>query len=306
MRRCQLSVLLLAATLLSATAQMKVVGLHPLLADLARKVGGEHVEVISLMRPNDDPHHFNPTAAALQQTRDAALYLASGMALETYLDKLRNTLGDSAMVLEVGNTLPARETHELCNHPEHHHGGQAGHGHKTFKDPHWWHRVSNMQRAADIVAKAFSSLDPAHATSYQANARSYRAELASLDSWIRRQLIRIPKEDRKLVTAHNSFGYFCETYGFQPISIQGINKGSQPSAASLAEIVASIRQQGIKAVFPEQRANPRSLQSLARETGIRVGGTLIADGSDSYLGMMRHNVRAIVDALAPAKISARH
>jgi zinc/manganese transport system substrate-binding protein len=277
-------------------AQVKVVALHPLMVDLAKQVGGEHVEVISLMRANDDPHHFNPTPSVLHKARGAKIYLASGMGLETYLGKLRDTLGDTARVIEVGKTLPARETHEVCSHENH-----EGHDHSGVIDPHWWHRVSLMQRAADVVAKALATVDTVHAADYKANARNYRRELSRLHSWIRRELMRVPKADRKLATAHASFGYFCETYGFQSLAVKGINKGSQPSAKELAQIVKTIREQKIKAIFPEQRANPKALETLSEETGVRIGGTLIADGSESYIQMMRHNVKTIVEALSPGE-----
>lgn len=295
MRLCGLGVLLHVLLFSSAVAQMKVVCLHPLMADLARNVGGEHVEVISLMRPVDDPHHFNPPASVLHQARDAKIYLASGMALEIYLEKLRSTLGESAMLVEVGKTLPARQSHELCDHAKHEHG----HDHKGHIDPHWWHRVQNMQRASALVADCFAKVDPAHAADYHSNATRYQADLAKLHSWIKRELIAIAPEQRKLVTAHDSFGYFCDEYGFQSFSIKGLNKASQPSTSKLAGIITTIRQEKIKAVFPEQRANPKALEALARETGIKVGGTLIADGSASYIAMMKHNVRAIVTALRP-------
>ena len=262
------------------------------MADLARQVGGEHVEVISLMTQSDDPHHFRPTPAALYKARGARLYLASGMGLETYLGKLRDTLGETAQVIEVGKTLPARKMggHE---HDGHHHGGTL--------DPHWWHRVSYMQRAADVMAGALSAVDTKHTAEYQKNARLYRAKLSKLNSWIRREVMRIPRAERKLATAHASFGYFCEAYGFQSLAVKGINKGSQPSAVELARIIRSIRERGIKALFPEQRANPKALQTLSKETGVRIGGTLIADGSSSYMKMMRHNVKTITETLAPAR-----
>lgn len=299
MRPCSLSLLLLIVSFSSALGQMKVVCLHPLMADLAHQIGGEHVQVVSLMRPTDDPHRFNPPASVLHQTRDAKIYLASGMSLETYLDKLRSTLGDSAILVEVGKTLPARETHELCDHSDHEHQHTSGHDHRGHTDPHWWHRVQNMQRASDLVADCFAGADPHHAAHYRAHARRYQAELARLHSWIKRELISIPPGERKLLTAHDSFGYFCDEYGFQSLSIKGLNKAGQPSTGKLADIISTIRRENIKAVFAEQRANPKALEALARETGIKMGGTLIADGSASYVEMMEHNVRTIVAAIKP-------
>lgn len=276
---------------------MKVVALHPLIADLARQVGGENIRVISLMTENDDPHHFNPNPTVLHQAKGAKLYLASGMGLETYLGKLRDTIGSEAILLEVGKTIPARAASPGdCGHDhehDHHHEGHA--------DPHWWHDIRNMQRAADTLAKAFAKVDAAHAADYRKRARAYRAELAKLDGWVKRELIKIPRADRKLVTAHASFNYFCAAYGFEVVSIKGINKTSEPSAKDLAAIVKAIRSQNIKALFPEQRANPKALQTLAKETGVRIGGSLIADGGTSYTEMMRHNVNTITGALQPIK-----
>ncbi len=278
-------------------AQVKVVALHPLMADLARQVGGDRVEVIALMKESDDPHHFNPTPTMLHKARGAKIYLASGMGLETYLDKLRDTLGGTARVIEVGKTLPAR--HIDGHRHDHNHDHDHGHSHASTLDPHWWHRVSNMQRAADVVAHVLGEVDAAHADTYKKNARLYRKKLNKLNSWIRREIIRIPRSDRKLATAHASFGYFCDEYGFQSVAVKGINKGSPPSAVELAEIIRTIKTQGIKAIFPERRSNPKALQTLSKETGVKIGGVLIADGADSYIKMMRHNVNTITAALAP-------
>lgn len=301
MSRNFLSLAALFLTVVSAPAQqgaaLKVAALHPLMADLARQVGGKDIELVPLMTANDDPHHFSPTPAALQRAAGAKLYLASGMGLETYLGKLRDTLGGGAVLVEVGKSLPARPaTGADCGHD---HGHDHDHRHDGHADPHWWHDIRLMQRAADVVAKAFATADPARAAAYRQRARAYRAELAKLDGWVRRELVTIPRANRKLVTAHASFNYFCAAYGFEALSLKGINKGSDPSAQDLAEIIRTIRSKGIKAVFPEQRANPKALQTLSKETGARIGGNLIADGSSSYTAMMRHNVRTIVKALKP-------
>lgn len=285
-------------TLVSAAAQeaapLKVVALHPLIADLAANVGGDHVQVVSLMTANDDPHHFTPTPTALHRAKGAKIYLASGMGMETYLAKLRDTLGGGATLLEVGKSIPARKVH--AHHHGHDHGDEECQ-HEGDSDPHWWHNISHMQRAADAVAKAFAAADPVHAADYQKNARSYRTELAKLEGWVKRELIRIPRADRKLVTAHDSLGYFCDAYGFEAVSVKGINKSSEPSAKDLATVIKTIRSQNIKAIFPEQRANPKALQALSQETGVRIGGQLIADGSTSYISMMKHNVNTITAAL---------
>lgn len=272
---------------------LKVVALHPLIADLTKQVGGKQVKVVSLMKGSDNPHDFNPTPADLHKTRGAQIYFASGMGMETYLEKLSDTLGNSARLVEVGKTLPTRELHsehQCSNH-------DSGCNHSGNIDPHWWHDISNMKRAADIICKTLTQANPEQAAVYQQNKISYQKDLTKLHSWIRRQLINIPYKERKLATAHAAFGYFCDAYDFTPLAVQGISKNSEPSAVELAEIVQTIRDENIKAIFPEQRSNPKALKALSEEAGINIGGTLIADGSSSYVEMMKHNVKTIITGL---------
>ncbi|MBK1790888.1 metal ABC transporter substrate-binding protein [Persicirhabdus sediminis] len=275
-----------------ASAKLKVAALHPLMGDLGRQVGGENVELIDLMSPSSNPHLFEPSASDLRRAADAKLYLASGKHLETYLDKLRSNLGNSATILEVGRKIPSQKieaknaAYACC--PAHV-GGAI--------DPHWWHDVANMQRAAKIVADEFSRLDPANKSYYQARAKAYRSELTKLNSWMKRELSTIPRSQRRLATAHASFGYFCKAYGFKAVPVLGVNAEHEPSASYTAEVITIIRKNNVRAVFPEKRLNPKILQNILRETGIKTGGTLIGDGSSSYTKMMQHNTQVIVQAL---------
>ena len=292
-------VLLLAVALMAALssdiaqARLKVASLHPLITDVAQQVAGQHATVVQLIDTHANPHHFQPTPRSLLKAKGARLYLASGKNLETYLDKLRNTLGNRAKVIEVGKTIPSqkiggRDSLYVCC-PVHTTGSL---------DPHWWHRVSNMQKAARVIAKEYASVDPANAAAYKANAAIYSKRLSALHSWIKREISRIPRKNRILSTAHAAFGYFCKEYGFRALPVKGLTSQHKISAAYQAEAIREIRKHGVKAVFPEQRANPKALQVIARETGVRIGGTLIADGAPSYEKMMRLNVTKIVSALA--------
>lgn len=277
----------------SVVAELKVATLHPLMTALAREVGGKDVVIVQLIDAHDNPHKFNPTPRMLARAKGAPIYLASGKGLEPYLEKLRDTLGDYTRVVDVGAGVPSqdvleKDAHHLCC-PEHSHGAV---------DPHWWHNISHMKRAARVVAREFSDADPDHADAYRKRAADYISRLTNLESWVRRELSRIPSNRRVLATAHAAFGYFCKAYGFKSLPVKGISSAHQTSAAYQAEAITAIREYGVKAIFPERRINPKAITIIMEETGVRLGGVLVADGADDYERMMRANVSTIVKALA--------
>lgn len=277
-------------------AELKVATLHPLMTGLAREVGGTDVTVVPLIGTHENPHRFNPTPQVLAKARGASIYLASGKGLEPYLDKLRDTLGDYTRVVEVGAGVPSqqvleKDAHHLCC-PEHSHG---------TVDPHWWHNIGHMKRAARLVAREFSDADPENAAAYRKRASDYMARLTELDAWVRRELSRIPRDRRVLATAHAAFGYFCKAYGFKSLPVKGVSSAHQVSAAYQAEAIRTLRKHQVRAVFPERRANPKAVETITRETGVMLGGVLVADGAEDYELMMRANVGTIVKALAPAR-----
>lgn len=276
----------------SAAAELRVATLHPLMTDLAQQIGGSEITVVPLMGKYDDPHFFTPSPKDLAKARGATLYLASGKNLESYLDSLRSTLGNSAKVVEVGRLVPsqkisARDEHYVCC-PRHAQGAI---------DPHWWHSVSNMQKAVRIVTKEFSKADPTNAGIYKKRAAAYSERLSQLDRWVKRETSRVSKKDRTLCTAHAAFGYFCKTYGYRALPVKGVSVNNSINAGYQAEAIKSVREHKVKAIFPEQRSNPKALQVIAKETGIKVGGSLVADGADNYEEMMKRNVNHIVAAL---------
>lgn len=282
----------------SALADLKVATLHPLMTELAEKVGGGHVTVVSLLKPGGDPHKFAPSPGDVARIHDAKLILASGKGLEPYLRKLSNNLAPGQKIVEVGRSVPSckvgpgNEMFVCC--PAHAAGGI---------DPHWWHSVAGMKRAARVVGEEFAAADPANAAAYQANAAAHESKLAGLDSWVRSQVAGIAKQNRKLCTSHLAFSYFCRDYGFKALPIQGLSREQSPSPQYLAESIAAIKKEKIAAVFPEHLANPKVLQAMVQETGVKLGGQLIADGTGSggaasYEGMIRQNVSRIVAGLA--------
>jgi zinc/manganese transport system substrate-binding protein len=271
-------------------AELKVASLHPLIGDLLRQVGGDKVEVVDLIGEKGDPHAFEPQAADLLAAEGATLYFVSGIGLESYLPKLKGILSGKARIVEVGATLPA--LHGVCDH--------EGDDHEHELDPHWWHSVDLFRRAAGVVAEELSTASPENKAVFEANAQAYRAKLGELEKWVKREVIRIPRDNRKLATAHAAFEYFCEAYGFESYPIQGLNRERMPNAVKLAELIATLKKERVVAIFPEKESNPKMLESLTRDSGIKLGGKLVADGRGmtSYEEMVRGNVTAIVAALS--------
>ena len=287
-----LPILLLLASPLAAQP-LKVAVLHPLFSDLVTQLAGDRVEVISLIRKDTDLHHFEPTAADLRQAQGARLFLTPGMGLEANLGALRDILGDR--LLEVGASLPARSGG--CTDCDHDHAHDDHDAHSV--DPHWWHSIDLYRRATTIVAEALAKADPPNASVYQDNALAYRTRLDELERWTRRQVARIPPARRHLATAHDAFGYFCRDFGFTSHPVQGLNREQSPDVATLAKLIGQLKSDHVSALFPENKSNPKILDSLTRDTGIRLGPPLDVDGatSHSYEAMVRHNVTAIVDTL---------
>ena len=280
----------------ASAGELKIAALHPLLVGLSREIGGEKVEVIDLIGPTGDPHHFKPHMDDLKKAEGAALYLVAGMGLESYLPKLREIIANNSKIIEVGATLPALEG--SCDHGDEDHAHDHAHSHEL--DPHWWHSIDLFRRATAIVASAMADADPENAALYQQNAITYRAELDELERWTKREIAKIPRERRHLATAHAAFNYFCKDYGFTAHPLQGINREQTPNPKRLAALIADLKKNQVAAIFPEKESNPKTLQTLTHDTGIKLGEPLIADGAGTtdYATMMRHNVEAIVKALA--------
>ncbi|MGJ8634954.1 MAG: metal ABC transporter substrate-binding protein [Luteolibacter sp.] len=266
--------------------------LHPLVGDLLRQVGGDQVEVVDLLGKDGDPHSFEPQTQDLVAAKGAEAYFVSGMGLEGYLPKLESILKGEAKIVEVGSSLPP--LYGACDHEGHEH-----HHHEHDLDPHWWHSVDHFRRATSVVAEELAKLRPEEKEFFAANAMVYRGKLDELEKWVKRELVKVPKERRQLATAHAAFQYFCEAYGFEGYSLQGLNREQMPDAVSLAKLIAELKDKKVVAIFPERESNPKMLESLTKDTGMKMGGELVADGRGmtSYEEMIRGNVRVIVEGL---------
>lgn len=287
-----------AAGALQAAEVLRVASLNPIATDLARQVGGDAVEIVELMKPGQDPHVYAPTPSDLKATEGATLILAMGKGLETYLDRLRETLRPGQEILEIGRMIPSLRLDEKMDLfaccPAHSHGSV---------DPHWWHSIRNTRRAARLMADAFGRALPAEADGFQARAKEYDQRLEALDAWAKHEIDRIPAAQRRLTTAHAAFNYFCGDYRFKPVPVLGLSTLDQPRPGQFRMVIDTIKAENIRAVFPEAAANPAPLETVAREAGIRLGGVLLAGSplpeDPTFEAMFRHNVKTITAALVP-------
>ena len=291
MRKFFLSGVLAAfVTATAAAAPLQVSALHPLMADLARQVGGDRVKVVDLVGEGGNPHRFEPRPDDLARMQASALVLAAGKGLEPYLNRLHDSL-QGVRVVEVGSSIPS-----LTLAPD----GDEGSG---TPDPHWWHGVENMRRAARVVALAMADKDPAGKTDYLANAQIYGARLELMQRWATSELAKVPRSQRKLVTSHNAFAYFAKEFDFTVIAVAGLNAEQNNTPQALAKTIEAVKLSGVKAIFPEYKANAKVLESIAAASATPLAAPLIADGNGSgqdagFEAMFRHNVQSITQALA--------
>ena len=258
-----------------------------ILTEVAQQVGGDRVEVTAHVKPGIDPHEFEPKPADLKAVSTAQLVLLSAKHMEGYVGKLREATGGAGSFLEVGNGFASLNIE----------GGA-----RTADDPHWWHSIGNVGKAARIVRDALTKVSPGDAAAFSANADQYLVRLATLEKWVKAKLAELPRDKRKLVTSHDAFQYFAKESGFTIFAVEGVSSSDQPSSQRVAELIRVVKDQRVKAVFTESIENPKVLAEITRETGAVIGGKLYADGlgegdAATYEGMCRHNVTTIVDAL---------
>ena len=271
--------------------RLSVVATTTQLGDLVRNVGGHDVDVTQILRPNTDPHEYEPRPSDVLDTAGAKVVFENGDGLDGWMAKVLDEAGGSPTVVDLGAHVPDRLP------------GEASGPEASRYDPHWWHDPRNVEAAVGAIRDALSRADPAQKRRFARNAAAYLARVRRLDAGIRACFATVPPAQRKLVTDHDAFGYFARRYGVQVIGavIPSQTTQAQPSAGDIAKLSALIQRERVKAVFPETSINQKLAQALARQTGATAhydlyGDTLGPAGSPgaSYLGMERANANAMV------------
>lgn len=298
-------------TLLSTTAwaepALKAVASFSILGDLVEEVGGDRVAVTTLVGPDGDAHVYQPTPADAQAVAGANIIFVNGLHFEGWIDRLTEASGAKAPVIVVSEGVTPREFAPGEGEEEEEHADADGqdHGHDHGPtDPHAWQSVPNAKLYVANIAEALSAADPSGAATYTANAAAYTAKLDALDAEIRATIAAIPENRRIIVTSHDAFGYFGQTYGMTFEAPQGISTESEASAADVAKLITQIRAEKVPAVFMENITDPRLLEQIAAETDAKIGGTLYSDAlspadgpAATYIDMMENNIHQFSAAL---------
>jgi zinc/manganese transport system substrate-binding protein len=268
---------LLSAAPASAGSRLKVVATFSILADLVREVGGEAVEVTTLVGPDSDAHTYQPKPTDARTLADAKVLVSNGLGFEGWIDRLADASGFKGTRIVASAGAP------------------------VDTDPHCWQDVACTRRYIANIAQGLAKADPGNAAAYRDRAAQYDQRLAALDGWIRHEIAGVPEARRQAITGHSSFRYFARAYDVRFSAPRGYSTDSEPTARDVANLIRHVREQKIKAVFVENMTNPALVAEIARDSGAVVGPRLYSDAlskpdgpAATYEAMMRHNVTALV------------
>ncbi|WP_341898154.1 zinc ABC transporter substrate-binding protein [Ferrovibrio terrae] len=285
--------------------KLRVIASFSILADIVAQVGGEHVEVTTLVPAMGDAHVFQPTPNDARAVATTDVLVANGLNFETWLDRLVSASGFKGrrIVAAEGITpLALRGDHD------HKHGHAHDHGKPTkdaaVSDPHIWHDLPRMQTYIGNIVQGLAAADPAHAAQYQVRGTAYAAELKALDGWAAAEIGKLPRAHRKVITQHDAFGYLAARYQIDFMAPQGVNTDAEASADAVARLIRQIKRERVQALFFENITNPRLIEQIAREAKVKVGGRLYSDAlsppggeADSFVTMYRLNITRLVEAM---------
>jgi manganese/zinc/iron transport system substrate-binding protein len=290
---------LLAGAALHAAAEtkVKVAATVTMVSDLVKQVGGDRVEVQALMGPGVDPHLYKASAADVLKLQEADVIFYSGLLLEGKMQDVLLTLArKKKFVYPVTEAIPQEK---LLEPPEF-----SGH-----YDPHVWFDARLWSLCVDTVVKGLTDFDPAGKVHYARRGADYKKRLTALHEWADKRAGELPKEKRILITSHDAFNYFGRAHGFQVVALQGISTVTETSSADMVKLVEFIKRHKVKAIFVESSVPHKTIERVAKDAGVKVGGELFSDATGTpgqkekdydlgtYEGMIKHNLNTIVEAL---------
>jgi len=299
-RRQALAATALAALFVAPGARaqdrLNVIATFSILGDFVKNVGGDRVEVATLVGPNGNAHVYAPSPGDAKKVADAKLVFVNGLGFEGWLERLVKASGTKAPIVVATKGIKPLERAGEHGHDHDHDHGRA--------DPHAWQSVANAKTYVANIRDALIAADPAGKDAYLANAAAYLAKLDALERDVREVIAKIPADRRRVITSHSAFGYFQDAYGVSFTAPQGVSTEAEASAKDVAAIIAQIKKQKAAAVFLENVTDPRLVEQIARETGAKVGGTLYSDAltddkgdATTYIDLIRHNLRQLASAL---------
>jgi zinc/manganese transport system substrate-binding protein len=264
---------------------LRVVASFSILGDLVTNVGGPDIELTTLVGPNADAHVFEPSPADARRLAAAELVVVNGLGFEGWLERLVRAAGYRGPVAVASAGIAPRA---LAGQP----------------DPHAWQDLAHARRYVLNLHEALSKARPAAALGFQQRAAHYAERLTTLDAELRQTFNAIPRAQRRVITAHDAFGYFGAAYGIDFLAPQGVSTDSEASAAAVARLIEQIRREGVRAVFVENISDRRLIERIAREGGAAIGGRLYSDAlsalgteADTYLKLFAHNATTLAHGM---------
>jgi zinc/manganese transport system substrate-binding protein len=273
-----------------AADKVKAVASFSILGDMVKQVGGDRIDVITLVGPDGDAHVYEPTPADAKNLATAQILFTNGLGFEGWMDRLEKSSGFRGKVMVASTGVKPRTMVE---------------DEKTVTDPHAWQSLANGKLYVANIRDGLIAVDPEGKSVYEANAAKYLDALAKEEADVRAALAALPQERRKIITSHDAFGYFGAAYGLEIVAPEGVSTESEASAKDVAKIIRQIKAERIPAVFMENITDHRLLDQIASETGAKIGGELYTDAlsppdgpAPTYLDMFRHNVGALTAAVS--------
>ena len=295
----------------SASAEpLKVIASFSIIGDFAQNVGGERVEVTTLVGPDGDAHVYEPRPADAAAMATADVVLVNGLHFEGFLERLVETSGAKAQVVELTKGVEPLKMQE--EHGQHGAEGQTheeaaegeeGHHHGDI-DPHAFQSIANAKIYVKNIADAFCAADAGGCDAYKANAEAYTQKLTVAEDEVKAAVASIPEDKRVIITSHDAFGYFEHEYGLTFLAPEGISTEAEASATDVAALIRQVREDKASAIFVESITNARLAEQIATETGLKIGGTLYSDAlsaadgpAPTYIDLVRHNIATIKGAI---------
>lgn len=273
----------------AAAKPLEAVATFTVLADMVHQVGGDRVNVASLVGPNGDPHAFEPTPNDARRLKAADIVFVSGLGLEGWMDRLITASGYQGKPVLASNGIQTLHMEEDG---------------KQITDPHAWNSAANGVIYVRNIAAALSAADPDGAGTYKANAERYATELTELDRYARQQIATVPMSQRKVLTTHDAFGYFGHAYGVTFLSPLGYSTESEASAQQVASLIKQIKAEHVRAYFFENSNDSRLVEQIAHATTAQPGGVLYVEAlsrpdgpAPTYAAMFRYNVDVLTTAM---------
>ena len=278
--------LILITSISTASAKIKVVSTFSILGDMVKNIGGDKIELTTLVGPNGDGHVYEPTPADAKSIANADLVFVNGLGFEGWIDRLVKASGYKGKII-----IATKGIKDLKFEGE--------------LDPHAWQDLSNGRIYIKNIKNALTDVNPKNSDYYKKKFIAYDEILESMNKSIKDRFADISKKNRKVITSHDAFLYFGRAYDIDFRSPVGVTTESEPSAGELAALITEMRKDGIKALFAENITDPRLIKQLAREVNAEIGGTLYSDAlsdasesANTYINMFKYNVNELASVLS--------